>query len=335
VLAAAAGAAAQAPGHVLDETKINAAQGGFTGDVAPMDHFASAVAPVGDLDGDGIDELAVGVPDDDDGGAQRGAVWILFLDRTGAVREERKIAQTAGGGFPGQLGGQGRFGMALAPLGDLDGDGVADLAVGAPWTNDGGAQRGAVWILFLASDGEVREATRISDTKGGFTGVLKEIDRFGRALAPLGDLDGDGVMDLAVGAFRDHDGGHGKGAVWILFLCRDGTVKGHQKISDVAGGFDGVLADDELLGTSLAALGDLDGDGVVDLAAGAPGQQEVSMSPVHGGTLWVPHWTAATGYEIELWEGVGANYRGVVQHQVGRAEDRRRGRRVHGDPVAG
>ncbi len=59
---------------------------------------------------------------------------------------------------------------------------------------------------------------KISDTQGGFTGNLDNDDLFGNAVASLGDLDGDGVGDLAVGADADDDGGGNRGAVWILFL---------------------------------------------------------------------------------------------------------------------
>ena len=83
---------------------------------------------------------------------------------------------------------------------------------------------------------------KISDTEGGFTGILDDWERFGTSVALLGDLDGDGVDDLAVGASRDDDGGEDRGAVWILFLNTDGTVKSHQKISDTEGGFTGTLA---------------------------------------------------------------------------------------------
>ena len=139
----------------------------------------------------------------------------------GTVKSEQKISDTAGG-FTGLLDDGDHFGNAIASLGDLDGDGVSDLAVGATGDDDGGTNRGAVWILFMKADGTVLSEQKISDTVGGFTGVLDSEslfgDLFGSDVFSLGDLDGDGVIDLAVGEFRDDDGGTNRGAVWILFL---------------------------------------------------------------------------------------------------------------------
>ncbi len=190
----------------------------------------------------------------------------------GWVLSHQKISDTEGG-FTGILDDGDQFGNSVASLGDLDGDGVSDLVVGAYQDDDGGNGRGAAWVLFLNTDGTVKRHQKISDREGGFTGVLDDNDFFGLSLAPLGDLDGDGVGDLAVGAIGDDDGAGNangnRGAVWVLFLNPDGTVKSHQKISDTEGGFTGTLDDDDWFGHSVGSLGDLDGDGVIDLAVGA------------------------------------------------------------------
>ena len=84
---------------------------------------------------------------------------------------------------------------------------MADLAVGAQYDDDGGSDRGAVYVLFLNADGTVRAEQKISDTAGGLTATLNDSDSFGYSVAGVGDVDGDGVADLAVGASADDDGG--------------------------------------------------------------------------------------------------------------------------------
>lgn len=172
------------------------------------------------------------------------ALASALAAQAGTVRSEQKTSATAGG-FGGLLDAPDAFGVSVASLGDLDGDGVGDLAVGASRDDDGGFDQGAVWILFLDTDGTVKSEQKISETEGGFSGILDDSDLFGFSVAAPGDVDGDGIGDLAVGAIRADDGGSHQdsdlGAVWILFLDTDGTVKSEQKISATEGGFGGVL----------------------------------------------------------------------------------------------
>ena len=261
------------PGWVLSHQKISDIEGGFTGILDNADLFGISIASLGDLDGDGVGDVAMGATGDDDGGTGRGAVWVLFLNTDGTVKSHQKISDTEGG-FLGILDNSDGFGRSVASLGDLDGDGVGDLAVGAHYDDDGGSDGidsdvGAVWVLFLNTNGTVKSHQKISLTDGGFKGTLEDLDLFGSSTDSLGDLDGDGVGDLAVGAIWDDDGGTTRGAVWVLFLNTDGTVKSHQKISDTQGGFTGILDNNDLFGHSVASLGDLDNDGVGDMAVGA------------------------------------------------------------------
>ena len=135
--------------------------------------------------------------------------------------------------------------------------------VGSQFDSDGGPGHGAVWILLLNTDGTVKAHQKISDNEGEFTEVFNNHRYFGASVAPLGDIDLDGVVDLAVGAQGNQDAqANGRGCVYLLYLNRDGTVKAHAKISDTSGGFTtGLLDDIDNFGRSLAYLGDVDGDG--------------------------------------------------------------------------
>ncbi len=255
-------------GLVRKTQKISALEGGFTGDLDPGDQFGRSLAGIGDLDGDGVPDMAVGVNYDDDGGMNRGAVYLLTLNRDGTVKRTTKISSTQGG-FVGPLRNQDEFGRSVTSPGDLDGDGVPELAVGAPTDNTGGSRRGAVWLLFLRQDGSVKRSLKIAQNSGGFNGRLRNFDWFGFSVAPLGDFDGDGVPDLLVGSALDDDGATNAGAVWLLYMNPDGTVKDTRKVSMLSGGFTGQLEYPDQFGTSVATLGDVNGDGVTDLVVGA------------------------------------------------------------------
>jgi hypothetical protein len=213
------------------------------------------------------------------------------------------------GGFDGALDDEDHFGTGCAAIGDLNGDCFGDLAVAAPGDDDGGPRRGATWLLFMQNDGEVGKTSKISSTSGNFGGPLEDYDSFGSP-AGLGDLDGDGVVDIAAGAFGDDDGStgiFGRGAVWILFLRPDGTVKSHQKISDTQGGFTGDLDDGDLFGGSLACVGDLDRDGVQDLAVSATGDDDGAVGERNRGAVWVlflnPSGTVKSHQKISATQG--------------------------------
>jgi hypothetical protein len=268
----------------VDNTqKASADKGSFTGDLDSGDSWGAAVANLGDLEGDGVIDLAVGAPGDDDNGDNRGALWILFMNSDGRVDIWTKISDTSGG-FNGDLDNSDAFGSAAAGIGDLNGDGFFDVAVGAPFDDDGGDDRGAVWILFLNADGTVAETHKISDEQGGFTGDLGNGDLFGSAVARIGDLDGDGVDELAVGAEQANVDSERKGLVWVLFMNRDGTVREHRKIGEGEGSFDDSLSVDDRFGGTLAGIGDLDNDGIPDLAVGADGSDRGGSDQ---GAIWI------------------------------------------------
>ncbi|MEL6984096.1 MAG: integrin alpha, partial [Actinomycetota bacterium] len=205
--------------------KISDTAGGFTATLDDDDQFGLGLAGIGDLDGDGVRDMVAGASDDDDGGGNAGALYVLFLNADGTVKAEQKISATTTPALASFLEGGDEFGSEATPIGDLDLDGIVDLAVSAPYDDDGANWAGAVYILFLNDDGTVRAADKISATSGGLTGPLDSFDYFGFGLAALGDLDGDGTINLAAGAFGDDDGASSAGAVYILDLV-DGCTLG-------------------------------------------------------------------------------------------------------------
>jgi len=260
-------------GTVKSIQEIRAGVAGFTATIDYNDYFGESVANIGDLNGDGIVDIAVGARGDDDGGMERGAVYILFLDTNGTVKSYQKISDTQGN-FTGTLNYNVRFGSGIENIGDLNRDGVVDIVVGAFWDDDGGTDRGAVWILFLDTNGTVKSHQKISDTQGNFGGVLDNSDVFGAKNLFVGDIDKDGYDNILVTAQKDDDGGTDRGAVWLLNLNLDGTVRDEFKISDSLSSFSGVLSDGDRFGNRISLLGDINNDGIIEIAVAAGGTDD-------------------------------------------------------------
>ncbi len=270
-----------ASGGVINFHTISHDRAGFPASLDSNDRFGSSVAGVGDLNLDGMADVIVGAPGDDDGGVsgETGAVYIVYLNANGSVKRTLKISDTTVGVNP-TLQDFNEFGSSVANLGDVDGNGIPDLAVGAHQDGDGGFGTGAVWVLFLQRSFEgspipvlresVQSVQKISDFDGNFNGELESPDLFGSSVAGLGDMNEDGIPDMAVGAIGDDDGASQTGAVWLLFLNTDGTVKREQKISDLFGGAVPNLEDAENFGWDVSAVGDLDNDGGLELVVGSP-----------------------------------------------------------------
>lgn len=186
-------------GTVLSNQKISNTAGGFSETLSANSFFGYGVAGIGDYDGDTIPDIAVSALS-----PSNRSLYIIHLNIDGTVKNYVKNLNITAQG--------------LTAIGDINGDGQIDLSVSNPGSNAGGANRGAISLIFLDATSQVisSNTVTISSTQGGFGSGLIDGDSFGgRESAMLGDIDGDGTLELAVGAFKS-DGG--KGAIWILSL---------------------------------------------------------------------------------------------------------------------
>jgi hypothetical protein len=293
-----------ADGTVARSQKIASGVGGAPS-LPGFGRFGSSVAALGDFDGDGVKDMLVGAPGDSTGGSGRGAAYLLLMNADGTVKSSMKIASGTGGG-PTLADGD-RFGSSVCTLGDLDGDGISELAVGAYGDDTGGSEAGAAYVLFMNSSGTVKSWQKIGNGPGSLV-QLDRRDYFASSVAALGDLDGDGVNDLGVGATGDDTGATvfsnygGRGAVYVLLLHEDGTVKENRSIANLTGGGP-LLKNDDYFGDAVASLGDLDGDGVVDLVVGAPnsdvnGHGVVHLLPLEHTNHFAPQFTSPAAVSV-------------------------------------
>ncbi len=251
-------------GSVNAHQKISMLHGGFNENLHESNFFGYGVAGIGDYNNDQLPDIAVSSPRD-----PNSSLYIIFLQEDGTVK--------------GFVKNENIIAEGLTAIGDVNNDNRIDLVACDPDSDDGGTNRGAIRILFLNDAAEVitEQSVTISSLEGNFGVGLEDDDHFGgREVANLGDLDQDGTIEMAVGAFMS-DGG--KGAIWILSLDPiDYLVESKLKITENLNGFTESL-DLELnpngtigaqFGHAMCNAGDIDGDGVTDLITGANQQDE-------------------------------------------------------------
>jgi len=241
------------------------------------DYFGQELA-AGDFDGDGAADLAVGTPLKDRAGApDGGAVYVLYgSSPEGLVSTGYQLWDQDSPDVGGIAEQSDAFGSALA-VGDFDGNGYDDLAVGVPYEDVGTkANAGAVNVLYGTAAGLTGYGSQLwYEGYNGLPGAAEAGDWFGLSLA-AGDFDGDGHDDLAISIPReDMLGVDDFGRVVVLYGTAGGlTAAGNQSWQEGQDGIGDVAEEDDRFGWALAT-GDFDGDKYDDLAIGVPYEELV------------------------------------------------------------
>ncbi|MCH8862539.1 MAG: FG-GAP repeat protein [Proteobacteria bacterium] len=240
--------------------------------VSAYDRSGYSVSGAGDVNGDGLDDLIVGAHFDDPNGGQSGASFVVFGKADGTAVELSDVEQGIGGFVINGVSADDLSGFSVSSAGDVNGDGLDDLIVGAGLDDPNGTQSGASFVVFGKADGGVVELSDIEAGIGGF--VINGVsagDQSGRSVSSAGDVNGDGLDDLIVSAFADDPNGLESGASFLVFGKADGSAVELSDVEQGIGGFviNGVSAGD-LSGISVSSAGDVNGDGFADLIVGAP-----------------------------------------------------------------
>ena len=236
-----------------------------------QDYSGQAVSGVGDVNGDGLNDLIVGAYNDN---GTIGASFVVFGKTNTAAVELSDIKTGVGGFVISGINSGDNNGVSVNNAGDVNGDGLDDLIVGNQFDNPNnvGTGTGSSFVVFgKANTTAVNLSAIEAGSGGGFSiNVIDANDRAGISVSSAGDINGDGLDDLIVGAdYSDPNGNH-SGASYVVYGKTSVTAI---ELSDIAlgqGGFviNGAGANDQS-GLLVNDAGDINGDGFDDLIVGA------------------------------------------------------------------
>jgi hypothetical protein len=280
VFLAAAGAASA---QVTTINTPNRTEGGY---------FGASVAGLADIDGDGFGDLVVGAPGEGPAGqATAGGRVYVFSGRTGAlIRMHWSPNQRP----------DGRFGSSVAGVPDTDGDGVMDILVGAPGEGYS-AQVGRAYLYSGANGALLRVFASPQQLAGGM---------FGKSVAGVADMDGDGFGDVVIGAPDETNGGAptGSGRAHVFSGRTGAFLRTLLSQQPVAGGS---------FGESVAGVSDVDGDGRGDIVVGAPRESPSGTSGAGNAYLF----SGGTGTLLRRFQSPGREVDGSFGESVAGVPD--------------
>ena len=256
--------------------------------------YGLAVSGAGDANGDGFDDVVVGASFYDNGEDDEGAAFLYLGSVTGLPATAAWMVESNET--------QANLGSSVAAAGDVNGDGYADLAVGAYLYDGADVDLGKVWVYHGASGGPGQNAAWTMEGS-------QSQENYGVSIAGVGDVDGDGYGDLVVGADRFSNGHLEEGVAYLyrgsaggLSTTPSWTVEGNQEAAS--------------FGHTVAAAGDVNGDGHADVLVGAErydsGQEDEGRGFLYegsaGGLASVPAWSAEGNQDSAL---LGGSFAGV------------------------
>jgi len=284
---------------------------------AVNDQLGRSVSSVGDVNGDGFDDIIVGAHYNNDGGSNNeGAAYIFFGATNLSGTKALEAAGSADVTFLGKAASD-FLGKSVSGAGDVNGDGFDDMIVVAIGNDDGASYAGAAYVFFGASNlSGTKSLGGVESADVTFLGKAAA-DRLGYSASGAGDVNSDGLDDLIMGARLNNDGAGDAGAAYIFFGASN--LSGTKSLGGVESADVTILgkAASDRLGKSVSGLGDVNADGFPDIIVGAyfnndGGTDDEGAAYIFfGSTTLSGTKTAGTDQDVEILGKAANDYFGV------------------------
>jgi 5'-nucleotidase/UDP-sugar diphosphatase len=260
----------------LDLSSLNGTNGFVINGIADRDFSGKPVSAAGDVNNDGIDDLIIGARGaDPNNSIYAGQAYVVFGSSSGFAANFELSALDGTNGFT--IDGINDFdilGISVSGAGDVNGDGIDDVIVGAYYADPNGQDYAGQSYVIFGRDGGFGanfDPSTLDGTNGFAINGISDGDYSGRSVSSAGDFNGDGIDDVIIGAtLASSDTNAYTGQVYVVYGSRDGFTSSVE-LADLNGTngviFNGVNSGD-LIGFSVSTAGDVNADGIDDVIIG-------------------------------------------------------------------